>query len=59
MVRSISATAASGSHSGMIIVGMKRPGKAPAHSSRMKSFHACTHRSASSLSFASLNTWPQ
>ncbi len=58
-VRSISAAAATGSHSGMIIMGMKRPGYAPAHSSRMKSFQARTQASASSLSLASWKTWPQ
>ena len=58
-VRSISSAAARGSHSGMIIIGMNRPGWSPAQSSRMKSFHARTHRWASSLSLASWNTWPQ
>ena len=48
-VRSISAAAAAGSHSGMIIIGMKRPGKSPASSSRMKSFQARTQASADLL----------
>ena len=36
-LRSISAAAATGSHSGMIISGMKRPGAAPHHSSTIQS----------------------
>ena len=36
-VRSISAAAATGSHSGMIISGMKRPGAAPHNSSIIQS----------------------
>src|SRR5690348_5724108 len=52
-VRSISAAAAAGSHNGMIIIGMKRPGYASLNSSRMKSFHVLRHTIASSLSLAS------
>ncbi len=58
-VRSISAAPATGSHSGMIIIGMNRPGYAPASSSSTKSFQARTQASATSLSLASWNTWPQ
>ena len=58
-MRSISAAPATGSHSGMIIVGMKRPGNAAPNSSSTKSFHALTQCSAKSLSLASWNTWPQ
>src|SRR5215469_5266517 len=58
-VRSTSAAAATESHSGMIIIGMNRPGYAAASSSRMKSFQACTHSSPRSLSLASWKTWPQ
>ena len=43
---SISAAAATGSHRGMIIIGMNRPGTPP-NSSRMKSFQACTQSRAS------------
>src|SRR6266567_1960701 len=58
-VRETSAAAAAGSHKGMIIIGMNRPGYASASSSRMKSFHARTQSSARYLSLASWKTWPQ
>src|SRR3981189_316649 len=57
--RSISAAAAAGSHSGMIVSGMNRPGAAPLHSSIIQSLYARTHNSARSLSFASQKIWPQ
>ena len=57
--RSISRPPATGSHSGMMTSGMKRPGAAPHHSSIIQSLYACTHSSASSLSLASQKIWPQ
>ncbi len=47
-MRSVSATASCTSHTGAIDIGTKTSGAAAHHSSITKSFHACTHVTASS-----------
>src|SRR3954454_11328805 len=57
--RRISASANFGSHNWQMTIGTNIPGGPPgAHSSRMKSFHARTHASASSLSENCENSRP-
>ncbi len=58
-LRRISAAARSTSHSGIRQSGMFMPLDGPHHSSTIQSLYACTHASASSLSSASRNVWPQ
>ena len=57
--RSISLAAADGSHRGMMINGMNRPGADPDHSSIIQSLYAWTHSMANTLSLASQKIWPQ
>src|SRR3954464_15894817 len=58
-LRSISLTASSTSHNGMIISGMLMPIDGSHHSSTIQSLYARTQASASSRSSASENVWPQ
>ena len=58
-LRSISCAASSTSQSGMMQSGMLMPIEGSHHSSTIQSLYACTHASASSVSSASLNVWPQ
>ncbi len=58
-LRRISAAASSASQSWTISSGIRRPFESPHHSSTIQSLYALTQRSASSMSSASANVWPQ
>ena len=58
-LRSTSAAASRGSHSGTRHSGTSRPSLGPHHSSTIQSLYARTHSNASSRSLASRNVCPQ
>src|SRR5436190_3451882 len=58
-LRRISSPASCESHSWMIGSGIRRPSEPAHHSSNIQSLYALTHRSASSMSLASMNVCPQ
>ena len=57
--RSISSAASGGSHIGISINGMYRPGALPHHSSIIQSLYAWRHTNPNSRSLASMNSCPQ